>query len=58
MKTLEYGVLPTSKTPHITAAGRTVTLRPGDLIHLQTRLPHAVKALEPSKLALFLLTGN
>jgi quercetin dioxygenase-like cupin family protein len=42
----------------ITAAGRTVTLRPGDLIHLQTRLPHAVKALEPSKLALFLLTGN
>ncbi len=42
----------------ITADGRTVTLRPGDLIHLRARLPHAVKALEPSKLALFLLTSN
>lgn len=42
----------------ITAAGRTVTLRPGDLIHLRARVPHAVKALEPSKLALFLLTRD
>ena len=42
----------------ITADGRTVTLRPGDLIHFRTRLPHAVKALEPSKLALFLLTND
>ena len=45
-------------TCDITADGRTVTLRPGVLIHLRARLPHAVKALEPSKLALFLLTSN
>ena len=39
----------------ITADGRTVILRPGDVIHFGTRLPHAVRALEPSKLALFML---
>nr|WP_026460521.1 cupin domain-containing protein [Schaalia suimastitidis] len=39
----------------IEADGRTVVLRPGDVIHFGTRLPHAVKALEPSKLALFML---
>lgn len=42
----------------ITADGRTVTLAPGDLLHLRTRVPHAVKALEASKLALFLLTAD
>lgn len=42
----------------ITADGRTVDLFPGDLLHLRTRVPHAVEALAPSKLALFLLTNN
>jgi quercetin dioxygenase-like cupin family protein len=39
----------------ITADGRTVDLRPGGLIHFGTRLPHAVDAVEPSKLALLML---
>ena len=42
----------------ITADGRTVILRPGDVIHFGTRLPHAVRALEPSKLALFRLDSR
>ena len=43
------------QTLEIEADGRTVVLRPGDVIHFGTRLPHAVRALEPSKLALFML---
>ena len=39
----------------IEADGRTVVLKPGDVIHFGTRLPHAVRALEPSKLALYML---
>ncbi|WP_022867562.1 cupin domain-containing protein [Schaalia vaccimaxillae] len=39
----------------ITADGRTVILKPGDVVHFGTRLPHAVKALEPSKMALYML---
>lgn len=39
----------------ITADGRSVDLVPGGLIHFDTRLPHAVEALEPSKLALIML---
>jgi quercetin dioxygenase-like cupin family protein len=39
----------------ITAAGRTVDLRPGDLVHLGTRTPHAVVAIEPSRLLLTML---
>lgn len=39
----------------ITADGRTVDLRPGGLVHLGTRLPHAVEAVVPSKLALVML---
>ena len=39
----------------ITAAGRMVDLRPGDVIHLGTRLPHAVLAKEPSRLLLTML---
>ena len=42
----------------IVADGRTVILRPGDVIHFGTRLPHAVRALEPSKLALFMLDSR
>ena len=37
------------------ADGRVVVLKPGDVIHFGTRLPHAVRALEPSKLALYML---
>ncbi len=39
----------------ITADGRTVDLRPGDVIHLGTRLPHTVLAKEPSRLLLIML---
>ncbi len=39
----------------ITADGRTVDLLPGGLIHLATRAPHAVEAVEPSVLALTML---
>jgi quercetin dioxygenase-like cupin family protein/SAM-dependent methyltransferase len=39
----------------ITAAGRTVDLRPGGLVHFGTRLPHAVEAVEPSRLLLTML---
>jgi quercetin dioxygenase-like cupin family protein len=39
----------------VTAAGRTVDLRPGDVVHLGTRLPHAVLATEPSRLLLTML---
>lgn len=39
----------------ITAAGRTVTLSPGDVIHLGTRTPHAVLAKAPSRLMLTML---
>jgi quercetin dioxygenase-like cupin family protein len=39
----------------VTADGRTVDLRPGGLVHLGTRLPHAILALEPSLLVLTML---
>ncbi|KGM09045.1 cupin domain-containing protein [Cellulomonas bogoriensis] len=39
----------------VTADGRAVDLRPGGLIHLTTRAPHAVHAVEPSILALTML---
>lgn len=39
----------------VTAAGRTVDLHPGGLVHLPTRLPHAVLAVEPSRLLLTML---
>ena len=42
-------------TLRITADGQTVDLKPGGLVHLTTRLPHAVEALEPSKMALLML---
>ncbi|WP_236683687.1 cupin domain-containing protein [Demequina flava] len=42
----------------ITADGRTEELVPGGVIHLTTRLPHAVDALEPSKLALIMLDAR
>lgn len=39
----------------ITADGRDVVLRPGGLVHFTTRLPHAVKALKPSKMVLYMM---
>ncbi|GAB3140755.1 hypothetical protein GCM10027290_12090 [Micromonospora sonneratiae] len=39
----------------VTAAGRQVELRPGGVIHFGTRLPHAVLALEPSRMLLTML---
>lgn len=42
----------------ITADGRTEELLPGGLMHLDTRVPHAVFAHEPSLLALTMLDGR
>lgn len=42
----------------ITADGRTEELRPGGLIHLESRVPHAVFAHEPSLLALTMLDAR
>jgi len=39
----------------ITADGRTVDLLPGGVVHLGARLPHAVQAQVPSRLALTML---
>lgn len=39
----------------VTADGRTVDLVPGGLLHLATRVPHAVVAVEPSRLMLTML---
>jgi quercetin dioxygenase-like cupin family protein len=42
----------------ITADGRTVTLEPGDVIHLQTRVPHTVLASKPSRLLLTMIDNR
>lgn len=39
----------------IRADGQTVTLKPGGVIHLPTRMPHSVLALEPSRMLLTML---
>jgi quercetin dioxygenase-like cupin family protein len=39
----------------VTASGETVTLAPGDVIHLPSRLPHTVLAKQPSRLLLTML---
>lgn len=39
----------------VTAEGKTVTLLPGGLVHFTTRLPHAVKAVTPSKMVLYMM---
>ncbi len=39
----------------ITAAGRTVDLKPGGIVHFAARLPHAVLAKEPGRLLLTML---
>lgn len=42
----------------ISADGRTVDLRPRGIVHFGTRLPHAVEAVAPSKLALLMLDAR
>ncbi|GAB2921910.1 hypothetical protein GCM10027280_06390 [Micromonospora polyrhachis] len=42
----------------VTAAGREVELRPGGVVHLGTRLPHAILALEPSRMLLTMLDAR
>lgn len=39
----------------VAAADREVELRPGGVVHLGTRLPHAILALEPSRLLLTMI---
>lgn len=39
----------------VTASGQTVTLAPGDVIHLPSRVPHSVVALAASRLLLTML---
>jgi quercetin dioxygenase-like cupin family protein len=39
----------------VTADGRAVDLRPGGVIHIDRRLPHAVRAAEPATVLLTLL---
>lgn len=39
----------------VTASGETVDLRPGGLVHIAGRVPHAVRAREPSKMVLTLI---
>lgn len=38
-----------------TAEGVTKDLRPGGILHLDARIPHAVRAVEPSKMLLTLI---
>jgi quercetin dioxygenase-like cupin family protein len=42
----------------VTADGQTVLLRPGDVIHLATRVPHSVVAKEPSRLLLTMIDAR
>lgn len=41
-----------------TADGRTVDLRPGDVVHLRARVPHAVLAREPGRLLLTMIDSR
>jgi quercetin dioxygenase-like cupin family protein len=36
-------------------AGDTMTIKPGSMIHMTPKLEHALKALEPSQIVLYLL---
>ena len=42
----------------ITGGDDTFVLRPGDVIHMDTRLPHSVTALTPAKLLLTMLDSR
>lgn len=52
-----FPVLLQALTGHlqVTADGRTVDLEPGGVVHMTTRLPHAVRAVVPSRLMLTML---
>jgi quercetin dioxygenase-like cupin family protein len=39
----------------VSAAGRSIELAPGGVVHLTARLPHSVLAVEPSRLLLTML---
>jgi len=39
----------------VTADGRTVDLQPGDVVHLRTRVPHAVLATQAGRLLLTMI---
>jgi quercetin dioxygenase-like cupin family protein len=41
----------------VTVDGHTVTLVPGDVVHLAARAPHSVVALQPSRLLLTMITA-
>lgn len=42
----------------VTAAGRTVDLRPGGVVHLTSRLPHAVVAKAPTRMLLTMIDAR
>lgn len=42
----------------VTGGDETVELVPGELVHFTTRLPHAIRALEPSVMTLTMITGS
>jgi quercetin dioxygenase-like cupin family protein len=42
----------------VTAGGRTVALQPGGVIHLPTRMPHAILAEAPTKMLLTMLDAR
>ena len=42
----------------VTGGVETVKLVPGGLVHFTTRLPHAIRALEPSVMMLTMMTGS
>ncbi len=42
----------------ITGGDQTVVLKEGDVIHMDTRLPHSVQALTPAKLLLTMLDSR
>ncbi len=42
----------------VSGAGETVELAPGGVIHLDTRVPHTVAAVEPSRLALTMIDSR
>ncbi len=54
-KVVEFSRLVVEGHLRVTADGQDVDLVPGGLLHMQARLPHAVVALEPSKLALIMV---
>ena len=42
----------------VSGAGETVELAPGGVIHLDTRVPHTVAAVEPSRLVLTMIDSR